>query len=224
MKTILHITIHALLAAATIAVAAPKATVRFIHAAPDAGATAIQWQAGKRQGAPFTPPSDRLSDPMEVPTRDFKLVAADDTRLLAEVNLPAAGNSFIALLLPQKDGAWAHHVIDAADRSFGGGDVFFCNHSPETILVELDGVQSTLKPGEARFVHPQPAAGAQQLAVRFTIRGVAGDRLLRAMSWPVRNRFRSYGIFFENPVRKRIDFRAVDEPLPDAGAAASRRR
>jgi hypothetical protein len=60
-------------------------------------------------------------------------------------------------------------------------------------------------------VRPSGDFSEGSFKVAFNVREEGGDRVMRTMRWPVLTRSRSYVFFYQNPLKDRIDYRAVDE-------------
>lgn len=171
---------------------------------------------------PFKLSSERLSDPIPAPARKMALRLKDRPLVLAEISLPESGAAFMILLIPDPKGGFLPVIIRADDVNFRGGDVYFYNHAPKPVLGYVGTAKFILKPEEGKLVRPAGAKEETYYDVGFGVREAEGDRVMRTLRWPVMTRSRSYVFFFQNPVKNRIDFRAVDEFVaPQAAAQAS---
>lgn len=205
------ITMAICLLCATTAPGADKVRVRFLAESLPADLGEVTWVAGSKQGAGFTLTDNQLSEVVTVPERLIGIQSKQDKRKLAVITLPAAGDSFVVLLMPEPAGTLQSLVIDADSSSFRSGDVFLYNRTDKKIAGQLGVNVFELAPGEGKPVRPAGDLAAGSYDVTFTVREASGDRVLRTMRWPVQTRSRSYGFFFYNPIKKRIEFRAVDE-------------
>jgi len=215
MKRLLATAICLLSATATAAFGQGKAQVRFLAESVPDHLGKVVWVADGKTGAEFSLATSQLSEAVTVPTRVLGLQAVSDKRKLGVVTLPDAGSSFVVLLIPDAEGAFKSVVIDADTRSFQSGDVFLYNHTDKTIVGNLGDTNFEVVPDEGKKVRPGGDFSEGSFKVAFNVREEAGDRVLRTMRWPVLTRSRSYCFFFLNPVRNRIEFRAVEEFVAD---------
>ena len=119
--------------------------------------------------------------------------------------------AFAVLLIPDPKGGFLPVIIRADDVNFKGGDVYFYNHTPKPVLGYVGTAKFMLKPEEGKLLRPAGAKEETYYDVGFGVREAEGDRVMRTLRWPVLTRSRSYVFFYQNPVKNRIDFRAVDE-------------
>ena len=166
---------------------------------------------GDKLTPPFALSSERLSDPIPAPARKVELRLKDKPLVLAEIVLPELGSAFIVLLIPDPKGGFLPVIIRADDVNFKGGDVYFYNHTPKPVLGYVGTAKFMLKPEEGKLLRPAGAKEETYYDVGFGVREAEGDRVMRTLRWPVLTRSRSYVFFYQNPVKNRIDFRAVDE-------------
>ncbi len=115
-------------------------------------------------------------------------------------------------------------VINSGDVNFRGGDVYFYNHAGKPVLGYVGTSKFLLNPGQGKLLRPEGAKEETYYDVGFGVREAEGDRVMRTMRWPVLTRSRSYVFFYQNPVKDRIDYRAVDEFVapPEENQAAPR--
>jgi hypothetical protein len=204
-----------------------KLTVRFLaERAPEQIGQVVLVNSGSLSD-PFDLPTNRLSDPVEVSGRALLMLRVADSqppvpaKALAKIALPEPGNAFICLLIPDPKGGYRPIVIRSDDMNFRAGDVYFYNHANKPVLGYVGTSKFILPPGEGKPLRPAGAKEETYYDVGFGVREAEGDRPLRSMRWPVLTRSRSYVFFFENPVKKRIDYRAVDEVMAPSGKVAS---
>jgi hypothetical protein len=190
-----------------------KAKVRFLAESIPADLGEVTWVAGGKQGAEFRLAANQLSDAITVPARVLGLQSKQDKRKLGVITLPDAGDSFVVLLIPEATGTLKAVVIDAAPASFRSGDVFLYNHTDKKITGHLGSTEFELPPREGKAQRPSGDMKEGSYNVAFNVRAETGDRVLRTMRWPVQTRSRSYCFFYFDPVKKRIEFRAVDESV-----------
>jgi hypothetical protein len=204
---------------ATDLAAADGPTLRFLaERAPDTLGE-VMLAAGEQLTPPFKLPAERLSDPIPAPARKLALRLRDKPVVLAQIGLPENGDAFIILLIPDPKGGFLPVVINASDVNFRGGDVYFYNHAPKPVLGYVGAAKFILKPEEGKLVRPSGAKEETYYDVGFGVREKEGDRMMRTMRWPVLTRSRSYVFFYQNPVKNRIDYRAVDEFVAPPAAA-----
>ncbi|MBC8126581.1 MAG: hypothetical protein H8M99_05480 [Gloeobacteraceae cyanobacterium ES-bin-144] len=192
-------------------IAGEQINLRFLaERAPDSLGEVV-LAAGDQLSPPFTLSSEYLGASIPATARKLTLRFKDKAVVLAEISLPENGNAFIVLLIPDPKGGFQPVVINAGDVNFQGGDVYFYNHSHQTMLGYVGTAKFILKPSEGRLLRPVGAKEDTYYDVGFGVRSAEGDRVLRTLRWPVATRSRSYVFFYQNPVKNRIDFRAVDE-------------
>lgn len=171
----------------------------------------VNLVAGAIQTPAFALFTDHLSESVTAPARTMLLRLKDKPVTLAELALPPAGESFIVLLIPNPRGGYLPVVMPAHDPTFRGGDVYFYNHAPKPVFGHVGSSLFRLKPGEGVRLRPAGAHEDTFYDVGFAVSEDHGDRVLRSIRWPVVTRSRSYVFFYHDPLRNRIDYRAVDE-------------
>lgn len=200
---------------------APEAvTMRFLAERAPSNLGEVVLADGDKLTPPFALSAERLSDPIPAPARKVALRLKDRPLVLAEIILPEKGTSFIVLLIPQPKGGFSPVVINASDINFRGGDVYFFNHAEKLVLGYVGTAKFLLKPDEGKLVRPAGAKEETYYDVGFGVRDSEGDRVIRTLRWPVLSRSRSYVFFYLNPVKNRIDFRAVDEFVAPPGVSS----
>jgi len=170
--------------------------------------------AGEAKGKPFKLPVNHLSEAQKAPARAFAIQPAAKAVNLVSITLPEEGKAFNVLLVPAAKGGYSAVVIPAGDPSFKAGDVYFYNHSPQTVLGYVGSAKLTLAPGKGQILRPADPRADKHYDVGFGVREKEGDRVLSKSRWPEDKMNRSYVFFFVNPKTKRVDFRAVDEFIP----------
>jgi hypothetical protein len=211
MKKFISTAMCLLFVTGTVAVGGEKALIRFLAESVPADRGEVTWLAGGKQGTEFLLTANQLSESITVPARVIGLQSKLDKRKLAVITLPAAGESFVVLLIPEAAGTLKSVVIDADPASFRSGDVFLYNHTDKKIAGHLGSSKFELPPGEGKAQRPSGDMTEGSYNVAFNVREETGDRVLRTMRWPFQTRSRSYCFFSLDPVKKRIEFRAVDE-------------
>ena len=164
-----------------------------------------------RLSPPFGLSSEHLSVPIPATARKLTLRMKDKPVVLSEISLPQSGSTFIILLIPDPKSGYRAVVIDATGVNFKGGDVYFYNHADMPVFGYVGPSRFTLKSGVGELLRPAGAKQDTYYDVGFGVREPEGDRVLRMLRWPVASRSRSYVFFYRNPVKNRIDFRAVEE-------------
>ena len=215
MKRLLATAICLLCVTVTTVFGQGKAQVRFLAESVSDDLGKIVCVSDGKAGAEFSLATSQLSEAATVHSRVLGLQAVSDKRKLGIVTLPDAGSSFVVLLIPDAEGAFKSVVVDADSRSFQSGDVFLYNHTDKKIAGNLGDSPFELAPDEGKKVRPGGDFPEGSYKVAFNVREETGDRVLRTMLWPVLTRSRSYCFFFLNPVRNRIEFRAVEEFVAD---------
>ncbi len=166
---------------------------------------------GDKLSPHFVLSSQHLSEPITAPARKMALRLRDKPLTLAEIALPESGSAFIVLLIPDPKGGYKTVIINSGDVNFRGGDVYFYNHAGKPVLGYVGTAKFLLNPGQGKLLRPDGAKEETYYDVGFGVREAEGDRVMRTLRWPVLTRSRSYVFFFQNPVKNRIDYRAVDE-------------
>jgi hypothetical protein len=221
MKRLLILLWASWVAHATVVAATGGPSLRFLaERAPDNLGNVV-LAAGDQLTPPFALSSQRLSDPLIAPGRKLALRLCDKPIVLAQIALPENGDSFIILLIPDPRGGYLPVVINASDVNFRGGDVYFYNHTPKPVIGYVGTTKFFLDPEEGKLLRPAGAKDETYYDVGFGVREAAGDRVMRTLRWPVLTRSRSYVFFYQNVVKNRIDFRAVDEFVAPAETQGS---
>ena len=162
----------------------------------------------------FALPLNHLSKAQTAPGRAFRLELRDKPGVLASIALPEAGSDFIILLVPAVKSGFEAIVIPADDGSFRPGDYYLHNVSEFPVFGEIGTSRLLLPSREGRVVRPQGAREGRFYDVRLGVREGNTPRVISESRWPVSKRMRTYVFFFDNPQRKDIDFRAIDEFVP----------
>ncbi|NQW99498.1 hypothetical protein HQ447_02480 [bacterium] len=170
---------------------------------------------GETKSAPFTLPTNHLSDPIGIGSRVMVIKTLEKEIPLCTVTLPEAGSAFAVVLVTAKAG-YTPIVVRTDDPTFKPGDVFFINRSDKTVLGKLGTTPLILKAGETARSHPTGPIDNTYYDIAFATREETGDKILSSSRWPIDNNLRSY-LFFFNNANGRTTFRAVDEYLPPAG-------
>jgi hypothetical protein len=210
-----------------------EASVRFLAERTPVELGDVILAAGDREAPPFVLRADRLTAPIKAPGRTMALRLPGHVVTLATISLPQEGDFFVVLLIPNPKGGYLPVVMRADDPAFRAGDIYLFNNSGKPVLGYVGTSRFLLKPGEGKPLRPAGERDATFYDVGFAVRegngtpgkeGLAtaggtdsgvhaevGDRVLRTVRWPVVKRSRSYVFFYLNPVKNRIDYRAVDE-------------
>lgn len=188
--------------------------IRFLAERAPAGAGQVALAAGDKRSADFALTTNHLSEPIEVPARACQLRCKQPDVAIANIQLPESGDSFISLLVPASGGGYQAIVIPADTQAFKAGDVYFYNHSDQTILGYVGTSKFTIAAGKGQIIKPEGARTEKFYDVGFGVHAETGNRVLSTTRWPVDDRSRSYVFFFKNPANGRLDYRAVDEFVP----------
>jgi hypothetical protein len=160
-------------------------------------------------------PVNHLSTPLAAPARAFKLMMSGGKVALAKVQLPEEGDLFIVVLVPAVEGGFKPVVIPSDEPGFKPGDSFIYNHATRDVMGFVGTAKFRLKPGEGTYLRPAGDKGGVYYDVAFGFEAENKEnRVLSKTRWPVENHLRSYVFFFINPTTRDIDFRAVDEFVP----------
>jgi hypothetical protein len=163
---------------------------------------------------PFALPLNHLSEPQTAPARAFRLETAQKPVVLATITLPATGDAFIILLVPAPKAGFEAVVIPARDASFRPGDYYLHNVSRHPVLGQVGSVKFVITSRSGRVVRPRGAREGRFYDVMLGVREGDTSRVISSSRWPVGNQMRTYVFFFDNPTRKDVDFRAIDEFVP----------
>ncbi|MGC4014219.1 MAG: hypothetical protein QM755_06825 [Luteolibacter sp.] len=188
--------------------------VRFLAERAPANAGQVAMVAGEKRSADFDLTINHLSEPIEVPARAFQLRCKQPDTAIANIQLPESGDSFISLLVPAATGGYQAIVIPADSQAFKAGDVYFYNHSDQTIIGYVGTSKFMIAAGKGQIIKPDGARAEKFYDVGFGVHQESGNRVLSTTRWPVDDRSRSYVFFFKNPTNGRLDYRAVDEFVP----------
>ena len=166
----------------------------------------------KEKTGAFDLPTNRLSNPVSVPSRVMVLKTVDKEVPLCTITLPENGKAFGIILVTAKPAGFTPIIVRTDDPGFKAGDVLFINRSEKTVLGKLGGTPLVLKPGESKKDHPTNPVENTYYDIAFATREETGDKLISSSRWPIDNQLRSYLFFFTNAQGK-TTFRAVDEYL-----------
>lgn len=190
--------------------------VRFVAQHLPKGLPEVVAVAGEESSEPFKIPKNNLSERFKVPGREFILQTASPVKQLSKVTLPEAGSDFIVLLVPGTETVFRAIVLNSRNAAFRPGDFYLLNTSKETIVGKVGTTQCMLKPGEGEVVRPAGAKEEKFYDVLLGIRdGEKSARPLSSSRWPLSKRMRTYVFFFDDAAKKNVDFRAVDEFVPE---------
>lgn len=221
MKQIILFLCMNYLAGAPSSAAEAGASLRFLAERAPSELGEVLLSSGDKTSEPFTLSSEHLTAPIVAPARKFSLNLRSKPISLAEIVLPQTGNAFVVLLIPNPKGGYLSLVMPSDDPSFKAGDVYIYNNAGKTVLGYVGTSKFVLKPREGKPVRPEGAHEDTYFDVGFGVREETGDRVLHTVRWPVVRRSRSYVFFYQNPVKDRIEYRAVDEFVAPAGDVVS---
>ncbi|MCA9458574.1 MAG: hypothetical protein KC587_18040 [Nitrospira sp.] len=177
--------------------------------------------ADDKQSESFTLPTNYLSERLKAPSRSFRVMTRSGGGVcLATIQLPENGADFIAILVPSTTGYRAI-LMPSANPTFKGGDVYFYNHCPNTVVGYVGTAKFGIEPASGKVIQPAGARVEKFYDVAFGVREDRENRVLSRTRWPVDDRSRSYVFFFVNPTTGRIDYRAVDEFTPPSDVVKS---
>lgn len=205
---------------ASFCAAAPSGpTIRFLAERAPVDLGEVQMAAGNQLSIPFTLDPRHLSAPLEAPARALTLRLKAKAVTLAAITLPEIGSSFIVLLIPNPKGGYLPIVMRADDPKFRPGDIYFYNHTANTVFGHVGTAKFMLASGKGQMLRPTGAREATFYNVGLGVRLTTGDQLLTNTRWPLLTRRRSYVFFYHDPLRDRVDFHAVDEFVPPPKAS-----
>ena len=172
----------------------------------------------ERRSAAFNLPVNHLTEPQTAPGRLFRLEPERQAELLAEVRLPETGNDFVVLLVPGEDSPYEAVVIPYRGQGFRPGDYYLHNVSGLPVLGRVGATEFVIAPRSGRVVRPTGARDERFYDVLLGVREGNASRAISQSRWPVATHTRTYVFFFDDPVRRDVGFRAVDEFVPEADA------
>ncbi|BCU77223.1 hypothetical protein [Luteolibacter sp. LG18] len=188
--------------------------VRFLAERAPSAAGQVAMVAGEKRSVDFDLTVNHLSEPIEVPGRAFQLRCKQPDAAIANIQLPDSGDSFVSLLIPAKAGGYQAIVIPTDGTGFKAGDVYFYNHSDETVMGYIGTTKFVITAEKGQIIKPEGARAEKFYDVGFGIHQDTGNRVLSTTRWPVDDHSRAYVFFFKNPANGRLDYRAVDEFVP----------
>lgn len=192
-----------------------QAKVRYVaQSAPKDLGPLLMVAAEDVRSDPFDLPLNFLSDPLAAPARTFELMAQAKPVALARVALPAEGDAFIILLVPSKKAGFEPVIIPDGNDSFRPGDFYVHNVSSLPIGGKVGTTELMIPSRTGKVVRPKGARENRFYDVLIGVKENGRSRLVTSSRWPVNEQMRTYVFFFDNPVRKDVDFRAVDEFVP----------
>lgn len=190
--------------------------VRFVAQHLPKGLPEVVAASEEETSEAFKIPKNNLSERFKVPAREFVLQTASPVKPLSKVTLPEAGSDFIVLLVPGEDTVFRAIVLNSKNAAFRPGNFYLLNTSKETIVGKIGTTQCMLKPGEGEVVSPAGARDERFYDVLLGIRdGQNSARPISSSRWPLSKRTRTYVFFFNDVSGKSVDFRAVDEFVPE---------
>jgi hypothetical protein len=172
-------------------------------------------EEGEKTSEPFLIPKNNLSERFEMPGRAFTLKSQAGGKLLSKISLPEKGRDFIILLVPGRESLFRAIVLDSKNPGFRPGDFYLLNSSQETVVAKVGTTQSMVPSNDGEVVSPEGAVDERYYNVLLGVREGNGARTISSSRWPVSQRMRTYVFFFDHPQSKEIDFRAVDEFVPE---------
>ena len=197
--------------------AAENPEIRFAAERLPKGLGEVVMVAGETQSDAFRLPKNNLSVAQKAPGRQFVIVPTGSQTKLATVKLPEAGMDFVVLLVVgDETSPFRPVVIPAKDASFKPGDVYMVNASKtKTVLGQVGTTKFVIAPAKGQVVRPAGAEGEGRFYnVLLGVREATGNKVFSTSRWPVDERMRSYVFFYDDPKRKSVDFRAIDEFVP----------
>lgn len=165
---------------------------------------------------PFELPLNHLSDPQTAPARRVTLVRRDQPGTLATIRLPEAGDEFIILLVPGEETPFHAVVLPGANDSFRPGDYYVHNVSGRRVIGRVGETSFSVSSRDGRIVRPEGARDNRYYDVVLGIVDGKEKKVISTSRWPLSPRMRTYVFFFDNPARGGVDFRAIDEFVPQA--------
>lgn len=171
--------------------------------------------AEEARSEPFELPLNFLSEPQIAPARAVTLERESKAGALATIKLPEEGNAFIVLLIPGVKSTFEAIVMPARGDTFRPGDYYVHNISTKPVIGQVGSVRFALRSRDGRVVRPKGAREGRFYDVALGVREDSTNRVISTSRWPVAPRMRTYVFFFDNPKRGDVDFRAIDEFVPE---------
>jgi hypothetical protein len=170
----------------------------------------VYLAAGETTSATVDLPTNELSPPMTMSSRELLLKTVEKGLTLCPILLPEEGKSFAVILVTAKPSGYKPIIVRTDDPTFKVGDVMFINRSEKIVLGKLGDTPLIVNPGEVKKSRPSNPKEDAFYDIAFAVREPAGDRLISSTRWPIDGSLRSYVFFFTN-AEGRTTFRAVDE-------------
>ena len=168
-----------------------------------------------RRSQAFNLPVNHLTEPQTAPGRLFRLEAERQALPLAQVRLPETGDDFVVLLVSGDDSPYEAVVIPYRGDGFRPGDSYLHNVSSLPVLGRVGATEFVIAPRSGRVVRPSGARDERFYDVLLGVREGNASRAISQSRWPVASHTRTYVFFFDDPVRRDVGFRAVDEFVPE---------
>ena len=168
-----------------------------------------------RRSQAFNLPVNHLTEPQTAPGRLFRLEAERQALPLAQVRLPETGDDFVVLLVSGDDSPYEAVVIPYRGDGFRPGDYYLHNVSSLPVLGSVGATEFVIAPRSGRVVRPSGARDERFYDVLLGVREGNASRAISQSRWPVASHTRTYVFFFDDPVRRDVGFRAVDEFVPE---------
>lgn len=218
MITIRHISALLLLASGLcIAQEDRKLEVRLVAERLPKDLGKVVLASGEERTQPFVLPMNNLSEPLSVPGRAFQLLSPERKLVLANVQLPAAGKSFVVLLIPKGEKTYTPVVVPHNSPNFKAGDIYLHNNAKDTVVGMVGDGRFSVNPGQGTFFRPTFKDDNKRYHdVGIGVKFETGDKVISTTRWPKSNNTRYYVFFYENLRTGRITYRAVDEFLEPA--------
>lgn len=161
----------------------------------------------------FAVPTTNFSEAIEVTGRRLQLKTSAQGQVCADIVLPGEGKDYVVLLVPKTSTEFTAAVIDVVSASFRAGDFYLHNDLQVPLLAKIGKTKAIVKAGEGQVVEPTGAKEERYYNVALGVREKK-DRVISQSRWPVSKVIRTYVFFYQDPKTKEIDYRAVDEFVP----------
>lgn len=169
------------------------------------------------------PPSNRLSDPVSVPSQATwrfgrRIQGADGERgfeTWGEAKSTGTGRQILILLRKGKRNEDGFHVVSLKDgpKHFGDGEIYFLNLARQEIAGEVGGVKFGLKPADEVVIKPKADKGPELCHASLYIRPREKWRPFFSSNWPLRERTRGLVFLYNGAGKGRVRMHTIRDFL-----------
>ncbi|BCX49452.1 hypothetical protein HAHE_33600 [Haloferula helveola] len=217
MKTLIAL----LLLTAFVSAQEGKVSLRFITFPRVKDAGPIELLTGKSV-VQLTPPSNRLSDPVEVAAQDrwrFGKSTEEDGKPAFDdwgtCNAGNARNQIVMLLRKGPANEDGFHVVclDDGPKHFKQRQMFFMNLSRQPIAGEVGSVKFALKPGDQTIISPKPDKGEELCHATLLLERKKGWHPFLSSNWPLTKQTRGLIFIYNDPRTAKLRLHTIRDFL-----------